>query len=97
MQLEISQHAAVRMNQRGVPRQLLEQVLIHADVEVPVGRGCTSFSVSRERLGDRDVRRSFGAQVDHAAGIAVVCGDMGAVVTVLRVRREAGRRYRGRC
>ena len=84
------------MNQRSVDAQLLEQVLIHADVEVPVGGGRTSFSVSRKRPGDRDVR-SFGVKGDYAAGIAVMRGDLGAVVTGLKVCRAAGRRYRGRC
>lgn len=96
MNLEISHHAGVRMNQRGVPTELLERVMAHADIEAPVGGGCTAFSVSRQRLKDRDVRRSFGGSIDQAAKIAVVCGDDGSIVTVMKDWGTVGRRYRGR-
>jgi hypothetical protein len=96
MNLELSHHAGVRMNQRGIPMDLLERVMRHADLEASVGRGCTAFSVSRERLKDRDVRRSFGGAVDQAAKIAVICGHDGSIVTVMKDWGAAGRRYRGR-
>lgn len=96
MNLEFSHHAGVRMNQRGVPMDLLERVMTHADIEASVGGGCTAFCVSRRRLKDRDVRRSFGGSVDQAAKIAVICGDDGSIVTVLKDWGAAGRRYRGR-
>lgn len=96
MNLELSHHAGVRMNQRGIPGDLLERVMTHADVEASIGGGCTAFSVSRQRLKDRDVRRSFGGSIDRAAKIAVVCGQDGAIVTVLKDWGSAGRRYRGR-
>ncbi|PZO40731.1 MAG: hypothetical protein DCE92_01930 [Alphaproteobacteria bacterium] len=96
MNLELSHHAGMRMNQRGIPMDLLERVIAHADIEASVGRGCTSFSVSRQHLKDRDVRRSFGGSVDQASKIAVICSQDGAIITVLKDRGAAGRRYRGR-
>jgi hypothetical protein len=96
MSMSLSGHAAVRANQRGIPHALLSSLIEHADIETPVGSGCYALSVSRRRLRDVDVRRSFGAQVDRVGKLAVVCSsDDGSVVTVLHRQGAGGRRYRG--
>lgn len=36
----LSNHAAVRTQQRGVPHQLIDALMSYADFEAPVGGGC---------------------------------------------------------
>lgn len=94
MELQLTDHAAVRANQRGVPHELITELLTHADYETPVGGGRIALSISRRRLADRDVRRSVGRNVDRLRNLAVVCdGFDGSIVTVLHQQGQRGRRY----
>jgi hypothetical protein len=97
MTMSLSHHASIRANQRGIPQALLQTLIEQADVETAVGGGCFALRVSRRRLQDVDVRRSFGGLIDRASKLAVVCsGDDGSIVTVLHDQGANGRRYRGR-
>jgi hypothetical protein len=94
---QLSHHASVRANQRGVPHALMDALIAHADLEVPVGKGCVALSLSRRRLDDRELREKLGADLDRLGGLSVVCSDdSGEVVTVLHDWGRQGRRYRGR-
>lgn len=94
MELQMTTHAAVRASQRGVPHDLIEQLLAHADLETCVGEGCVALSVSRRRLAERDVRRSAGRSLDRLRNLSVVCdASDGTVVTVLHQQGARGRRY----
>lgn len=96
MNLELSQHAAVRAQQRGVPHAVIDLVLDHADVSIPVGSGCSALRLSKRRLAGRDLRRELRSALDRAAGITLIMSDdTGEIVTVLHDHggRE-GRRYR---
>ena len=94
MGLQLTNHASVRANQRGVPHGLIEQLLAHADIETRVGSGCVALSVSRQRLADRDVRRSVGPDLDRLRNLAVVCDTLdGSIVTLLHQHGSRARRY----
>lgn len=92
----MTHHAEVRANQRGIPYLLIDAVLDHADLETPVGDGCVAYMISKDRLNERDVRRKLGGMLDRAGKVAVICGDDGAIVTVMHDWGCQGRRYRGR-
>lgn len=87
--ISLSRHAERRCQQRGVPKRLLSLILDHADLEKPIGDGCTLVRVSREQAG------SLKAD-DRILRFAVIWSDERAqVVTVLPLQRSAvGRRYR---
>jgi hypothetical protein len=94
--LALTRHATLRAQQRGVTHAMLDALIHNADVEAPVGGGCTVLRLSRERLMDRALRASLGPMADRLETLAVVLADeTGEVVTVLRDHggRE-GRRYR---
>ncbi|MGH7020861.1 MAG: hypothetical protein ACREEY_13315 [Brevundimonas sp.] len=92
----LTRHAEARANQRGVQQDVIEAILHHADVDVPVGGGCSALRLSKRRLKDAALRKRLGSQLDRLAGIAVVCSDeTGEIVTVLHDHGGAdGRRYR---
>ena len=86
VQSGVSRHAAARMQQRGIPPQMLERVLCHGR-ERHDHRGAVVVTVdraARERLRrSGDVRR---AEVERLRNVYVVVAE-GVVVTV-------GHRYR---
>ena len=94
--LHLTRHANIRASQRGVPYDLLDAMIVHADIEIQAGNGCTTLRCSREGLRDRELRASIGPKADRLVSIAVVVdNDSGAIVTVLHDRgRSSGRRYR---
>ena len=89
-------HAAIRANQRGITHQMIADLLAYADVEAPVGGGCTVLRVSRRRLQDGDIRADLSSNPDKLASLALVWSDDSAeVVTVMVDHGGAkGRRYR---
>lgn len=96
MAYSLSNHAAVRMQQRGVPHHLIDALMSYADFEAPVGGGCTVLRMTRERLEDSDLAARLGAERERLRGLSIVWSDRtGEIVTALRPRRgSAGRRYR---
>lgn len=96
MTYALTQHAAVRTQQRGVPHHLIDALMSYADFEAPVGGGCTVLRMTRERLEDPDLADRLGAERERLRGLSIVWSDRtGEIVTVLRPRRgSAGRRYR---
>ena len=87
----ITQHAQVRMQQRGIPRRLLELLFAYGDT-VHAGDGCENITLSRYALRLLIADGNNPDDVARAARLAAVLGESG-VVTVLRPTR--GRR--GRC
>ena len=93
--IDLSRHAQMRANQRGVPNNLLDVIMAYADVDAPVGGNCTVIRISRARLLDQDVRQAAGANIDRLKSLALVWSETsGQVVTVLHEAGQAGRRYR---
>jgi hypothetical protein len=94
--LALTRHATLRAKQRGVTHAMLDAFVNYADLEAPVGRGCTVLRFSRERLMDRDLRASLGRTPDRLSSLALILADDGGeIVTVLHHRRgPGGRRYR---
>lgn len=94
MELQMTTHAVTRASQRGVPHDLIADLLAHADLETSVGGGCVALSVSRRRLADRDLRRTAGRNIDRLRNLTVVCdADDGSIVTILHQEGARGRRY----
>jgi hypothetical protein len=96
MTFALSNHAATRVQQRGLPHHLIDALMSHADFEAPVGGGCTVLRMTRDRLSDPDVAACLGADRERLRGLSIVWSDRtGEIVTILRPRRgPAGRRYR---
>ena len=94
--LDLTAHATIRANQRGVPHHLIDLLLENADIDAPIGSGCRLLRISRQRLRDRSVRRAIGAEADRMGRLAIIWSDdAAAVVTVLHhYEGRAGKRYR---
>ena len=94
--LDLSRHADLRANQRGVTHEMLHALIAYADIEAPVGKGCTVLRLSRGRLEDRALRSALGTMADRLRSLAiVVAGDGGTVVTVVHDHgKSGGRPYR---
>ena len=90
----LSEHAARRANQRGVPHDLIDLVIANADIDEPAGSGCSVLRISRVRL--TALRPHLGATADRLQNLALIWSERTAsVVTILRDHGGAsGRRYR---
>jgi hypothetical protein len=87
--INLSHHAQIRAQQRGITPTMIEAILDNADVDQPIGNGCTLFRMSRRR-------GPALAGAEKLSRFAVVWSDTNAqVVTVLPLHSSAaGRRYR---
>ena len=93
----MTRHARTRANQRGVRHDCIRAVLDHADVDAPVGSGCSALSLSRRRLDDLSRERRLRAGlIERLGGLTLIrCDDTGDIVTVMhRDEGGRGRRYR---
>lgn len=99
---ELTKHAAKRMQQRGIKKELVEVIMTHADIETDIGNGTIAYSISKERLKKLRKTGDVPAQLmEKADGTCVaVANDNGpdenreAVVTILHIHGKAGRHYR---
>ena len=66
----LSKHAALRVQQRGVPHHLVAALMNHADFEAPVGGGCTVLRMTRERLSDPEPPARAAASAVRALRVA---------------------------
>jgi hypothetical protein len=89
--INLSRHAQIRLQQRGLRLTDVEAIVTNADVETPIGSNCVLLRVSRE------VSRSFRTE-DRLSRLGVIWSeDHAQVVTVFPIRGgSAGRRYRAR-
>ena len=88
MNTQLSNHARLRTQQRGVSPSFLERILENADVERAAGDNCRLYRVARSQA------RALGDE--RLAHFAVIWSDdTGGVVTVLPIAAgRAGARYR---
>jgi hypothetical protein len=96
--IALSNHASIRANQRGITHQMIEDLVAHADVEAPVGGGCTVLRVSRERLRDRSFKAQVVTRPEKLGALALVWSEEAAEVVTLLIDHggSKGRRYRAR-
>jgi hypothetical protein len=84
---ELTDHAALRVRQRGVRASLVEALFTWGDCEAPVGGDCTVVRISRRRLREAGLRELLGPLTDRLASLAlIVANDTGEVITVMRDR-----------
>ena len=87
--MEHSEHSSKRAAQRGVTDRFVQAILVHADIECPIGDNCRLMRVSR--------RRSRNLNIDDRLGryALIWSDDTARIVTVMPVHDGInGRRYR---
>jgi hypothetical protein len=76
---------------------MIDDLICHADLEAPVGRGCTLIRVSRNCLKDPAILRSLRSNPDKLANLAIVWSDASAEIVTLMIDRGGAERWRYRC
>jgi hypothetical protein len=76
---------------------MIDGLLTCADLEAPVGGGCTVLRVSRERLRDKTLKGQISTRPEKLSHLAVVWSEDSAEVVTLLIDHGGakGRRYRG--
>ena len=90
---ELTRHAQVRANQRGVTKHRLASLLRFADIDVAVGRHLHARRVSRCGIAVAIQEGLAPSDAERLSRIAVIVADDGAVVTVAPVYGCKGRHY----
>ena len=88
-EMEHSEHSSRRAAQRGLTDRFVQTILVHADIERPIGDNCRLMRVSR--------RRSRKLNIDDRLGryALIWSDDTARIVTVMPVYDGVnGRRYR---
>jgi hypothetical protein len=80
--LELSNHASVRMQQRGVNPRALGFILENADKSEFVGSGCREQWISRRRLTALRRTHTDRRLIERSSGVAVVVSEDGVIVTI---------------
>ena len=91
----ISQHAQLRIQQRGVNDEALQLVLFAGDRRVHLGDQCVAWCLSRQRaqgLRDNGIPNSV---ISRAERITLIVSEDNTLVTVLKGSLAEGRRDGG--
>jgi hypothetical protein len=89
----LTRHARARCADRGIPLAVASLLIDHADQMLHAVEGCVSLRLGRDAAAMLIAEGADPDNVARARRLAAVLGDHG-VMTVLRPRGPAGRRYR---
>jgi hypothetical protein len=94
--LNLSNHAVCRAQQRGVSIATLEFIMFHADVWLHAREGCRTARISQKRLGRLSREGLPAPLVERATNVVLVIDpDFNRIVTVLHDDgAKKSRRYR---
>jgi hypothetical protein len=85
---EMTSHAHIRLQQRGIKPEIVNLVLNEADKFLPCKGGATSVFVSRKKIKSLENKRVYSPQlIAKALGIVLVQSD-DAVITAFHKKRR---------
>lgn len=86
-ELQISKHAAVRCQQRGLRLQDLRAIRRHADIYIPRGNGVELIRISKRKLGKMGKTTPEGVAVDRLKKACLLLAADNMIVTVFHPRK----------
>ncbi len=86
-EIYISEHAAVRCQQRGLRPQDLKTISRHADVFIPRGNGAELVRISKTKLGKMGNRTPEGVAVDRLKNTCLLLSIDNTIITVIHPRK----------
>ena len=92
---QLSKHAEIRAQQRGIRQQIIGLVTDHADQRLHAGNGLVSLRLSRRCLRDLGAAGINTSLLEKAKGVVVLmCPRTNTVVTTMHDLGHSGRRHR---
>jgi hypothetical protein len=82
---DLTDHAIVRCDQRGVKHRLIPLVLSFGDIEIPAHRGRVQIQLSRKAVSEMLDAGVSLTEVDAVRDVAVIVEPGGPIVTVVRL------------
>ena len=79
-----TRHAAVRAQQRSVNPQVLTQVFLNADIELPAGGGCRSLEISADMMFSLMSEGHPIHEIESARRVVLIVDGGNGIVTVIR-------------
>ncbi|MBC6428225.1 MAG: DUF4258 domain-containing protein [Cellvibrionales bacterium] len=76
-EIRFSEHALVRMQQRGISREAVEMIFKFADRRIPVGKGDRALEVRARRIDELRRRGEICAQTaERIKGVRLIVADL---------------------
>jgi hypothetical protein len=96
IELELTDHASQRIQQRGISRETVAFVTLNADIQLHAGEGCQSLRISRQYMTLLASNGTRAALLERSKSVVVLINlNTGEIVTVLHDwGTKCGRRYR---
>lgn len=93
-ELQISKHATIRCQQRGLRPQDIRAISRHADICIPRGNGVELVRISKSKLSKMGKKTPEGVTVDRLKNTCLLLAVDNTVITAIHPRR--GKYKRGR-
>ena len=96
IELELTDHANRRIQQRGISRKTISFVTSNADIDLHAGEGCHSLRISRQHMALLAKNGAKAALMERSRSVVVLINiDTNEIITVLHdCGTSCGRRYR---
>jgi hypothetical protein len=95
-EFQISKHAAIRCQQRGLRPQDIKAISRHADICIPRGNGVELVRISKIKLSKMGNRTPEGVAVDRLKNTCLLLAVDNTVITVIHPKKGKYRRGRTR-
>jgi hypothetical protein len=89
---QISKHASIRCQQRGLRPQDVRAITLHSDISIPRGSGVELVRISKTKLSRMGNRTPEGVAVDRLKNTCLLLAVDNTVITAIHLRRGKYRR-----
>ena len=90
-EVDVSKHARIRCQQRGIRELDIEVIYKYADICIPRRNGAELIQISNKKLREIRAHGGEGVTVDHLRNIGLIINDNDYVITVMHLKKG---RYR---
>jgi hypothetical protein len=96
MLMSLTEHARIRINQRGIHSADLDTFMHLADIARPVDRGLTVHRISRQALAAARGEGMAATLLERIGSLALIEASDGAIVTCAHIHGRKSQAYRQR-
>ena len=93
-EFKLSNHGIKRAQQRAINSRVIKFHQSYSDTDAFIGNGLISETVSKKAITKMESQDIENGIIDKLKSIAIVYAPNGTVVTILKMKKGSGRRYK---